>query len=144
VAVAERASARAASGGPGLGILLQVFVPRRVLPEAWIGHAIGWPIVLAGLWLAAWAVIAAADVDVEHPDRVVVSGPYGLSRNPMYVAWTLVYVGVALVVNMAWPIALLPAVLLMTHITVRGEERGLEGRFGAEYSSYTARVRRYL
>jgi protein-S-isoprenylcysteine O-methyltransferase Ste14 len=131
-------------GGLALGILLQVFLSWRVLPEAWMGHAIGWPLVLAGCWLAAWAVIAAADVDVEHPNHLIVNGPYVFSRNPMYVAWTLIYVGVAFVVNGAWPIALLPPVLLLVHVAVLREERGLKGQFGAEYRYYASRVRRYL
>src|SRR5512132_1228597 len=45
-----------------------------------------WPLILAGLGLAAWAVRAAAEVDLERPNQVVLGGPYGFSRNPMYVA----------------------------------------------------------
>jgi protein-S-isoprenylcysteine O-methyltransferase Ste14 len=44
----------------------------------------------------------------------------------MYVASTLVYVGIALVANAAWSL-----LLLATHVVVLGEERSLEGRFGA-------------
>lgn len=131
-------------GGLALAIPLEVFLSWRLLPEAWMGHAVGWPLVLAALLLTAWAVIAAGDVDIEHPNQVIASGPYAVSRNPMYVAWTLIYVGVALVVNVVWPIALLPPVLLLTHAAVLREESELEGRFGAEYRSYKGRVRRYL
>ncbi len=131
-------------GGLALGLLLQVFLSWMLLPEAWIGHVLGWPVLLAGFALTAWSVIATADVDIERPNRVIASGPYSVSRNPMYVAWTLVYVGVALVVNVAWPVALLPPVLLLTHMAVLREEADLEGRFGAEYSCYKGRVRRYL
>jgi protein-S-isoprenylcysteine O-methyltransferase Ste14 len=62
----------------------------------------------------------------------------------MYVAWTLIYVGVAFVVNTTWPLVLLPAVLLLTHRTVLREEGDQERRFGAEYRDYKDRVRRYL
>jgi protein-S-isoprenylcysteine O-methyltransferase Ste14 len=57
----------------------------------------------------------------------------------MYVASTLVYVGIALVANAAWSL-----LLLATHVVVLGEERSLEGRFGAAYRSYKTSVRRYL
>jgi protein-S-isoprenylcysteine O-methyltransferase Ste14 len=73
----------------------------------WTSHAFGWPLILAGLWLA---VRAAADVDLERPDQLVRREPYTFSRNPMYVAWTVGYVGVALVANAAWPLLFLPVV----------------------------------
>jgi protein-S-isoprenylcysteine O-methyltransferase Ste14 len=89
-------------------------------------------------------VRAAADVDLERPDQLVRRGPYTFSRNPMYVAWTVVYVGVALVANAAWPLLILPVVLLVTHIVVVREERSLERRFSTAYRSYQTSVRRYF
>jgi protein-S-isoprenylcysteine O-methyltransferase Ste14 len=130
--------------GLGAGILLQVITPWTPYWPAWIGHAVGWPLILAGVWLATWAVRAAADLDLERTDQLVRSGPYARSRNPMYLAWTLVYVGIALVANAAWLLVLLPGVLLATHVVVVREERLLEGRFGAAYRSYKTSVRRYL
>jgi protein-S-isoprenylcysteine O-methyltransferase Ste14 len=131
-------------GGLALAMLLQLLLPWRMLPEAWVGHAIGWPVAVVGLSIAAQAVIAVADLDIEHPSKVVERGAYGFSRNPMYLGWTLVYVGVAFVVNVAWAVALLPAVLLLTHLVVLHEERYLEGRFGGEFRDYMSRVHRYI
>ena len=62
----------------------------------------------------------------------------------MYVAWTLGYAGVALVSGTAWPLLLLPAVLVVTQVVIMREERSLERRFGDAYRSYKASVRRYL
>jgi protein-S-isoprenylcysteine O-methyltransferase Ste14 len=89
-------------------------------------------------------VRAAADVDLERPDQLVDSGPYAFGRNPMYVAWTVGYVGAALVAGTAWPLLLLPVVLGVTQVVVLREERSLERRFGAAYRSYKTSVRRYL
>ena len=89
-------------------------------------------------------VRSAAEVDLEHPHQLVLRGPYAVSRNPMYLAWAIVYVGIALVANTVWPLLLLPGVLLATHVVVVREERFLEGRFGAVYRSYKTLVRRYL
>jgi protein-S-isoprenylcysteine O-methyltransferase Ste14 len=130
--------------GLGTGILLQVVRPWSLPWPAWIGHACGWPLILAGLWLGAWAVRAAAAVDLERPDQLVHSGPYAFSRNPMYLAWTAGYLGAALVAGTAWPLLLLPVVLAATHVAVLREERSLERRFGAAYRSYKTSVRRYL
>jgi protein-S-isoprenylcysteine O-methyltransferase Ste14 len=131
-------------GGLAAGILAHVFVPWRLVPVAWIGHAVGWPLVLAGGALALWAVTAAGVVDLEEPDRIVVAGPFTRSRNPMYVAWGLVYVGVSFLVHTAWPLVVLPAALALTHVTVLREEHELERRFGAKYRDYRSRTRRYL
>jgi protein-S-isoprenylcysteine O-methyltransferase Ste14 len=130
--------------GLGASVLLQVFASWSLPWSAWIGHACGWPLILAGLWLAAWAVRAAAEVDLERPSQLVHHGPYTFSRNPMYLASTLAYVGIALVASAAWPLVLLPVVLLATHVVVVREERSLQDRFGAGYRSYKTSVRRYL
>jgi protein-S-isoprenylcysteine O-methyltransferase Ste14 len=81
---------------------------------------------------------------LERPDQLVVGGPYAFSRNPMYVAPTLVYVGIALAANAAWPPLLLPAVLPVTHVVVVREERCLEPQFGPAYRRHKTSVRRYL
>jgi protein-S-isoprenylcysteine O-methyltransferase Ste14 len=62
----------------------------------------------------------------------------------MYVGWTMVYLGVALMAGSRWLLTLLPAVLAYTHRTVLREERSLETRFGRDYRQYRERVRRYL
>jgi protein-S-isoprenylcysteine O-methyltransferase Ste14 len=131
-------------GGLVAGILLGTFASWPLFSAPWLGHVTGWPLVLAGFWLATWAVMAAASVNVAVPNRLVVQGPYAFSRNPMYVAWTLGYLGITFVANTAWPLVALPVVLLMTHVVVLREERYLEGRFGAEYQRYMRSVRRYL
>jgi protein-S-isoprenylcysteine O-methyltransferase Ste14 len=130
--------------GLGAGLLLQAVAPWRLPWPTGVGQAVGWTLLLAGLGLAAWAVRAAADVDLERPHQLVLRGPYAFSRNPMYVAAAVAYVGIALVANAAWPLLLLPGVLLVTHVVVVREERFLEGRFAAAYRSYKTSVRRYL
>ena len=63
----------------------------------------------------------------------------------MYVAWTLMYLGIGLAANSLWIVVLLPAVVAFTHIfDVRREKRFLEKKFGEEYIQYKERVRRYF
>jgi protein-S-isoprenylcysteine O-methyltransferase Ste14 len=83
------------------------------------------------------------------PDRpartLVVSGPYRVSRNPMYLGLTSLYVGLALVTNAAWPLVLLPVVLiLLTTTVIVHEERHLRDAFGTSYEDYCRRVRRWI
>ena len=131
-------------GAIAAGVVLAFIMPWRLFSTPWLGHVLGWPVVLAGFALAVWAVRAAGEVGLQRPDRLVVRGPYALSRNPMYVGWTLLYVGIAFVLNSAWLLVLLPAVFVLTHLVIRGEERQLDALLGEAYSVYRSRVRRYL
>jgi protein-S-isoprenylcysteine O-methyltransferase Ste14 len=128
-----------------VGILLQLLLPMRVFPHAWIGHAAGWPLVLAGIALALWAALEAGERDISSPDRLITSGPYALSRNPMYVGWHLIFLGLACIANSIWLAALFAPVACIIHfVDIRREERSLAREFGDSYREYRQCVRRYL
>ena len=124
--------------------------PFRLFPEFWIGNAAGWPLVLAAAVLVIWAqrtmARAGESSNVYRPTGAIIStGPYSFTRNPMYLAITLLYTGIAFLVNTAWPLVLLPAVLmLIQHGVIHREERYLESKLGPEYAQYRAKVRRWL
>jgi hypothetical protein len=82
-----------------VGIVIAVFVPWRLFQGFALANVLGWPLALAGLSLAAWAILAVADTDITEPSHVVIRGPYAYSRNPMYVAWTLIYAGISFAWN---------------------------------------------
>ena len=127
-----------------VGLILHAVRPRRLFEDRAHGRTAGWMCIavgLAGIW---WAVRAVGDQHVDRPAALVTTGPYAFSRNPMYVAWTALYAGIALVANAAWPLVLSPGVLAATHRTVRREERSLEQAFGDEYGTYRRSVPRYL
>ena len=127
-----------------MGLVAHAFVRWRLLGAWWLGHAIGWPLLTFGLAIVVWAVIAASDADLRVPSSLITDGPYRHSRNPMYIGCTFVYVGAAFIVNTAWPLILLPPVLLLMHWTVTREERALERQIGVAYMRYVARTGRYL
>ena len=104
----------------------------------------GWTLVGAGVAISASAVRAASDVDLEQPYTLISSGPYAISRNPMYVGWTLLYLGGSLVMRNAWMVTSLPLVGGIIHREVLREEHALQGAFGVEYSLYRKLVRRYI
>jgi protein-S-isoprenylcysteine O-methyltransferase Ste14 len=128
----------------GAGIVLGFFFPWRLFPTPWLGPVLGGPLVVAGVTLAAWAVRAAGEVDLDRSDSLVARGPYAFSRNPMYLAWTILYLGIAFVLSSGWLMALLPAVILLTHLVILREEAHMDARLGEVYREHRARVRRYL
>jgi protein-S-isoprenylcysteine O-methyltransferase Ste14 len=73
------------------------------------------------------------------------TGPYRFSRNPIYLAFSLLQLGIALWVNSLWfVLTLLAAVAVMSRVVIPREERYLEARFPSEYSPYKASVRRWI
>ena len=128
-----------------LGAILQPVFKQRLFAAAWIGTAIGLPLIAIGIGLSVWSVVQAGDTKIKAPIKLLTSGPYSLSRNPMYIAWTLMYLGIGLAANSFWITALLPLVAAFTHfVDVRKEERFLEKQFANEYFQYKGRVRRYF
>jgi protein-S-isoprenylcysteine O-methyltransferase Ste14 len=127
------------------GVALHVWLPLPLFDLPWLTHIVGWPLLLFGCVIVVWAVVAFQTMDFSNPNVLIDSGPYEFSRNPMYVAWTLLYLGIAAIVNSWWLIFFLPAVITFTHyFVVRREEQRLEQQFGEEYRQYRGRVRRYL
>ena len=120
----------------------------RKWPRRLGGHvavrAGGVVLLAAGAALVAWATRSAGAHDLAEPERLVTDGAYAHSRHPMYVAWTVAYVGVAGLADSDWPLILLPGVATAVHRRVRREEARLTRRFGVAYQEYASRVRRYL
>jgi protein-S-isoprenylcysteine O-methyltransferase Ste14 len=81
----------------------------------------------------------------ETASSLVVSGPYRLSRNPMYVGLALVLSAWAMLLAHALAFVFLPAfILYITRFQIRPEEEAMTKRFGEEYAAYRSRVRRWL
>jgi protein-S-isoprenylcysteine O-methyltransferase Ste14 len=117
-------------------------------------HAVAlWPglaLVILAVGIALWgrsALLAAGtNVNPSLPTTAIVtSGPFRFSRNPLYMALTLLYFGLTLAVNTWWGIVVLvPLLVLMHRGVVLREERYLEAKFGETYRQYRSVVRRYL
>jgi protein-S-isoprenylcysteine O-methyltransferase Ste14 len=126
------------------GLVLGFLFPWKLFAVPWPGQVIGLPSVAAGLVLAGWSVAAAGPENLETPAAVVTRGPYAISRNPMYLAWHVLYLGLAFVLNGGWLFALLPVVVVVTHLVILGEERELDALLDRGFREYRQRVRRYL
>lgn len=127
-----------------VGLALHRVAPRRTVGTRRATAVGGLGLLGGSALLVGWSVWTMGRVNVDAPTQLVTDGPYAHSRNPMYVGWTIAYAGVILLVNSLWLLVVFPAVLVATHLVVRGEERSLERAFGDEYRAYRRTVRRYL
>ena len=78
------------------------------------------------------------------PERLVDTGIYAWTRNPMYLGHVIYMVGVALVFASWFAAVIALARTVWFHFRVLRDERGLSERFGEAYIAYTRRVRRWL
>ncbi len=82
---------------------------------------------------------------VRPTTSLVTSGPYRVTRNPMYVGFALAHAGIALRMRSTWALLMLgPVLAAVQRVVIAREERYLERRFGAEYRRYREQVRRWL
>jgi protein-S-isoprenylcysteine O-methyltransferase Ste14 len=90
--------------------------------------------------------VAGTPVPGNQPTTAIVqSGPYRFSRNPIYLAFSILMLGIACWLNSLWLLGTLAAaVSLMSLLVIPREERYLERRFNAEYQEYKAKVRRWF
>ena len=136
-------------GSIALGVILHGARPVSLLQRG-VSPRLGAPVVLLaiGLFLFAVRTLRAAGTPVpgNRPTTTIVrTGPYRFSRNPIYLAFSLLQLGIALWVNSLWLVlTLLAAVAVMSRVVIPREERYLEARFPSEYSPYKASVRRWL
>jgi len=81
----------------------------------------------------------------KETSAIVATGPYRITRNPMYLGFTLIMLAAGLMLDTLWILMLLPPVLLvMRQGVILREERYLEHKFGQAYLDYKSRVRRWL
>ncbi len=88
----------------------------------------------------------AQPTDPGHPtSRIIQTGVFAISRNPLYLAAVVLLLGIALSLNLFWAmIMLVPSLILCHTILIIPEEKYLEAKFGNEYRKYKASVHRWL
>ena len=78
------------------------------------------------------------------PERIIMAGPYRNTRNPMYLGHLIFMAGLVLTFWSWFAVVLLVARAIWFHRRVLQDEKRLERIFGAEYSAYRARVKRWI
>jgi protein-S-isoprenylcysteine O-methyltransferase Ste14 len=139
-----------------IGLVL-VFLPAQLLPSGIVrpetigaSQILGMVVAVGGGAIALWCILTFAVVGrgtpapFDPPRRLVVSGPYAVVRNPMYIGAGLALVGAALSYQSLALLGYAAAFLLVTHLfVVLYEEPTLQRTFGTEYETYCRQVRRW-
>ena len=117
-----------------------------LIPRVWVGIVV----FALGFALAVWAIItirkAGSRIETSLPTTTIVSsGPYGFTRNPVYLGMFLGQTGLAIGFDSLWLLAMLvPFYLVIRYGVVAREEAYLERKFGRTYLGYKSRVRRWV
>jgi protein-S-isoprenylcysteine O-methyltransferase Ste14 len=126
-------------------------------PLPWIGglledllFAIGLLLLLAvaSLWFSAFRTMTRAKTTLNPngiPAHLITTGPFSVSRNPLYLANTLLLVAVGLIGGMGWFVLMaIVAAFATTKLAIEREEKVLAEKFGKRYRDYAKRVRRWI
>lgn len=139
-----------------LATLVGAWALQRTWPLSWPGlndapaRTIGWGFVVAGFAIAGWALWTMLRGRAEirpHAEATVLvtSGPFRRFRNPMYLGYALILLGLADTSQNIWIAILTPIfALAVTWLAILPEERHLTDKFGDAYREYMAHSRRWI
>jgi protein-S-isoprenylcysteine O-methyltransferase Ste14 len=138
-----------------LGALALAYLLSRVLPLSLPGPValfvpLGWLLVVASLGFMLWAFLAfrqhqTSVLPNRRADALITAAPFNISRNPIYLSEAVLLFGLGLVNASLWYVLVIaPFMLAVSRMAIIREEAHLAARFGAEWSTYAARVRRWL
>ena len=129
-------------------IALSLLTP---LPLAFPGaRTLGIALIAMALGIDLWAMRTLHEAHTTIlPNRgsshLVTHGPFGFSRNPIYVANMVLMIGIGLLSLNAWFLPLAAVNAALTHVlAIRREENHLHARFGYQFETYCRKVRRWI
>ncbi|MEO6299967.1 MAG: isoprenylcysteine carboxylmethyltransferase family protein [Paracoccaceae bacterium] len=133
-------------------VALEWLLPLQILPppfQFWM-TVIGALLFFASLAVAVSGARTFAkygtNVDVRHPAlKVVETGPYRFTRNPMYLGMVVGQFGLAMAFSLDWALIGGVALWAVLHYgVVLREETYLTAKFGATYTAFKSRTHRWL
>ena len=134
-----------------LGVVLEHVHHGTLSPTAaLVSKTVGAMLFAVGAVIAGWGLVLfgkakTTTVPGKLSGKLVTSGPYRFTRNPMYVGLVLAYLGEAGLLKQVWPVVLLPFTVAYINWTVIPvEEARLEEAFPNEYKQYRLQVRRWF
>jgi protein-S-isoprenylcysteine O-methyltransferase Ste14 len=131
------------------GLALDWLRPASFLPSA-VQYALGGALIALAGALALSAFVRFLRAGTPIPTRqpttaLVIAGPYRFSRNPIYVGMILLLLGIGVMVDSVWILALaVPFAFVLRYGVIAREERYLDAKFGDAYRMYRMQVRRWV
>lgn len=119
-------------------------------PAGFVSVWLGVALVGTGAILIGWAAYRfrhhqTTILPHKASSRIIQDGPFQLSRNPIYLAMTLIQVGIGIGLGNVWILALVyPTLRIMNQHVIDREEAFLKHAFGDEYLAYCKTVRRWI
>jgi protein-S-isoprenylcysteine O-methyltransferase Ste14 len=130
-------------------LALHFFLPlAMIVPTVW--NLLGLIPLLLGVSINFWADCAFHMVGTPvkpnlSPTTLVVYGAFQYTRNPMYLGFVLVLIGVAALLGSASPWAVIPLfALLLNNLYIPQEEKRIAEKFGTVWEGYKSSVRRWI
>ncbi len=130
------------------GLLVDWFKPMPARPDRWGGLGIIFCGIAVGLCAWAWLTLKRHRTDVrpwKPTTKIVTDGPYALTRNPIYLGFALLQVGIGLWSDkLAVLLMAVPAIAATNNWVIAREESYLFRKFGQEYERYLTQARRWM
>jgi protein-S-isoprenylcysteine O-methyltransferase Ste14 len=132
-----------------LSVVSHIIMPGRQVVEPPYVY-LGLPLIAFGAALNLWAdsLFKKGKTTVKPqvmPSKLVVSGPFRISRHPMYLGMASILLGEAVflgsLTTFVFPLIF---AILMEALFISTEEENLEKAFGKEYRDYKSKVRRWI
>jgi protein-S-isoprenylcysteine O-methyltransferase Ste14 len=135
-----------------VGLIPQFLIPVKIHSQEALSSVkiAGVILFVIGAFFASWSLIIFHNARTtttpgQRSNKLVMSGPYLISRNPMYISLILAYLGETGLLAQVWPLILLPLSLVyINFIVIPLEEEVLKNDFKEEYEKYCTQVHRWL
>ena len=134
-----------------VAFLLQAYFPLAAADtNLWIAKAVGGALIASAIVLDVWAMRTLLDCHTTIlPNRcsahLVTSGPYRLTRNPIYLGYTLATAGIGLVLLNPWMlVTAMIAAGVTSIVAIKREELHLLSRFGIDFERYCNGTTRWI
>ena len=138
-----------------IALVLGIFAGRALrLPQSGIASSVRMFIAATFALGGVFVILLGARLFLRHgtaviphkpASRLVTTGVYGFTRNPMYLGMALLYFAFVITFDSLLALVLLPVVLIVIQTQVIAKEEAyLRRKFGDEYLAYKTRVRRWL
>ena len=132
-----------------MGVGFDTLFPTYAFPEN-VRFTLGVGLVIAGAVLNSTSLVCYRDTRTNHEtnkpaNALITEGPYRFSRNPIYLGYMCLFLGLGIFLNNLWDIRLGAPLLATVQVAIIArEEDYLTEKFGEDYGEYCQSVRRWL